>query len=161
MRQQWRELDQCIAKLDREFLHFTRCGEATKRLTSVPGIGPLTATALVAAVDDASSFQRARDLGAWFGLVPRQRTTGGKPRLLGISRRGNTYLRTLFIHGARAALPWLVKHQTRLGHWLRSLLARSHRNVAVVALANKLVRIAWATLHHKMPFKQESITQAA
>ena len=161
MRQQWRELDQRIAKLDREFLDSTRCDEATKRLTSVPGVGPLTATALVAAVGDASSFQRARDLGAWLGLVPRQRTTGGKPRLLGISRRGNTYLRTLFIHGARAALPWLAKQQTRLGHWLRSLLARSHRNVAVVALANQLVRIAWATLHHKTPFKKEEVIQAA
>ena len=159
MRQQWRELDQRIASLDREFLDCTRYDEATHRLTSVPGIGPLTATALVAAVGDASSFQRARDLGAWLGLVPRQQTTGGKPRLLGISRRGNTYLRTLFVHCARAALPWLAKHQTRLGLWLRNLLMRSHRNVAVVALANKLVRIAWATLRYKTPFRNQSIAQ--
>ncbi len=155
MRQQWRELDQRIAKLDREFLEFARSDEATKRLISVPGIGPLTATALVAAVGDANTFQRARDLSAWLGLVPRQRTTGGKPRLLGISRRGDTYLRTLFIHCARAALPRLAKHETRLGLWLRSLLVRSHRNVVVVALANKLVRVAWATLHHKTSFKNE------
>lgn len=155
MREEWRELDQRIAKLDREFLGFARSDEAAKRLTSVPGIGPLTATALIAAVGNASSFQRGRDLGAWLGLVPRQRTTGGKPRLLGISRRGNTYLRTLFIHCARAALPWLAKHETRLGLWLRTLLVRSHRNVVVVALANKLVRIAWATLHHKTPFRNE------
>ena len=161
MREQWRDLDHRIAVLDREFLEVTRSDEAAKRLISVPGIGPLTATALLAAVGDASSFKRARDLSAWLGLVPRQRTTGGKPRLLGISRRGNTYLRTLFVHGARAALPWLSKHQSKLGAWLRGLLARSHRNVAVVALANKLVRIAWATLHHLEPFRNNQTAEVA
>ncbi|TIN32037.1 MAG: IS110 family transposase, partial [Mesorhizobium sp.] len=119
---------------------------AARRLTSIPGIGVLNATALVAAVGDGSSFARARDLGAWLGLVPRQHTTGGKPRLLGISKRGNKYLRTLLIHGARAALPSLARSQTLLGAWLRSLLVRRHRNTVVVALANKLARIAWVIL---------------
>ena len=160
MRDQWRELDQRIVALNREFLECARADSAAKRLMSVPGIGPLTATALVAAVSDAGSFRRARDLGAWLGLVPKQKTTGGKPRLLGISRRGNTYLRTLFVHCARAALPWLSKMETRLGQWLRDLLARSHRNTVVVALANKLVRIAWATLRHNQPFRNELATNA-
>ena len=159
MREQWRDFDRRIAVLDREFLEITRSDMAAKQLTTVPGIGPLTATALLAAVGDASTFNRARDLSAWLGLVPKQRTTGGKPRLLGISRRGNTYLRTLFVHGARAALPWLSKHQTKLGAWLRGLLARSHRNVVVVALANKLVRIAWATLRHMTPFKDDQLVE--
>jgi hypothetical protein len=100
-----------------------------------------------------AAFRRGRDLGAWLGLVPKQHTTGGKPRLLGISKRGNTYLRTLFIHGARAAMPSLSKSQSPLGEWLRGILVRSHRNVVLVALANKLARIAWATLRRERSFE--------
>ena len=113
---------------------------------SVPGIGPLTASALVAAVGEARSFTRGRDLAAWLGLVPRQATTGGRPRLLGISRRGSKYLRKLLVHGARSALPILTSGATPLGRWLTGLLARAHKNTVVVALANKLARIAWAVL---------------
>lgn len=113
----------------------------------------LNATALIAAVGDGSSFRRGRDLAAWLGLVPRQHTTGGKPRLLGITRRGNKYLRMLFIHGARAALPSLAASASPLGAWLRGLLARGHRNVAIVALANKLARIAWAILRGNGSFE--------
>ena len=87
-------------------------------------------------------------MAAWLGLVPRQMTTGGKPRLLGISKRGNRYLRKNLIHGARAVLPYLVERKTPLGRWARRLLARAHQNVVVVALANKLARIAWAVLAH-------------
>ena len=112
----------------------------------VPGIGPLTATALIAAVDNAQAFKRGRDLAAWLGLVPRQATTGGKPRLLGISKRGNVYLRRLLVHGARSVLHPLAKSDTALGHWLRGLLARRPCTVALIALANKLARIAWAIL---------------
>lgn len=119
---------------------------------TIPGVGTLTATALVAAIDDAAAFRRARDLPAWLGLVPRQHTTGGKPKLLGISRRGNSYLRRLFIHGARAALPTLSKTDTPTGAWLRGLLARAHANVVVVALAAKMARIAWATLRRSTTF---------
>jgi transposase len=102
----------------------------------------------VAAVGNARTFSRGRDLAAWLGLAPRQATTGGKPRLLGISKRGNCYLRMLFIHGARTALPRLAQSDTPLGRWLKGLLERTHRNVATVALANKLARIAWAVLAH-------------
>lgn len=146
IRAEWRQLDQRIDALNAEFAEQARTDDAARRLLTIPGVGVLNATALVAAVGDGSSFRRGRDLAAWLGLVPRQHTTGGKPRLLGITRRGNKYLRMLFIHGARAALPSLAKSASPLGGWLRGLLARGHRNIAVVALANKLARIAWAIL---------------
>jgi transposase len=138
--------------LNGELVELARCDEKTRRLVSIPGIGVLNATALVAAIGDGADFRRARDLAAWLGLVPRQHTTGGKATLLGISKRGNTYLRTLLIHGARAAMPSLAKSETPLGAWLRGLLARTHRNVATVALANKLARIAWASLRKEQTF---------
>ena len=146
MRAQWRDLDRRIAAFDAEFTAAARSDATTKRLIGIPGIGVMNATALVAAIGDARTFAHARDLSAWLGLVPRQSTTGGKPRLLGITKRGNTYLRTLLIHGARAALPSLVASQSPLGSWLRGLSARAHRNTVVVALASKLARIAWAVL---------------
>jgi transposase len=158
IREEWAQLDRRIDALDEEFAVLARTDEVARRLTSIPGVGALNATALVAAVGQAESFGHARDLGAFLGLVPRQHTTGGKPRLLGISKRGNTYLRTLLIHGARAALPSLAKSETALGAWLRSLLARRHYNTVVVALANKLARIAWALLRRQTTF---SVVQAA
>ncbi len=120
----------------------------------------LNAKALCAAVGDARSFERSRDLAAWLGLVPRQATTGGKPRGLGINKRGNKYLRKLLIHGARAAMPTLAKSATPLGEWLRGLLARVHANVAVVALANKLARIAWAVLNRGRTFDHAAVAWA-
>jgi transposase len=100
MRAEWADLDRRIDALDQEFAQLARTDEVARRLTSIPSVGALNATALVAAVGKAEAFDQARDLGAWLGLVPRQHTTGGKPRPLGISKRGNTYLRTLLIHGA-------------------------------------------------------------
>jgi transposase len=146
MRAEWQMLDRRIAAFDDEFAARARSDEAARRLATIPGIGVLNATALAAAVGDAGTFTRARDLAAWLGLVPRQATTGGKPRLLGISKRGNVYLRKLLIHGARAAMPTLSRSATLLGGWLRDLLQRAHPNAVVVALANKLARIAWAVL---------------
>jgi transposase len=146
MRARWSELDRRIAAFDTEFVAEARSDAAARRLATIPGIGVLNATALIAAVGDARSFARARDLAAWLGLVPRQATTGGRPRLLGITKRGNKYLRTLLIHGARAALPSLARTESPLGNWLRGLSARAHRNTVIVALANKLARIAWAVL---------------
>jgi len=143
---EWRELDRRIAALSAEFVARAREDQAARRLATIPGFGALNATALVAAIGTGETFRRARDLAAWLGLVPRQATTGGKPRLLGITKRGNTYLRTLLIHGARAALPALSAAATPLGEWLRGLLARAHKNIVVVALAGKLARIAWAVL---------------
>jgi len=146
MREEWRSIDRRIKGFNDELAQRARNEEAAERLTRVPGIGVLTATALIAAVGNARTFTCGRDLAAWLGLVPRQATTGGKLRLLRISKRGNGYLRMLLIHGARTALPGLAKKNTPLGHWLRGLLARTHRNVVIVALANKLARIAWAVL---------------
>ena len=146
MRAEWRELDRRITALDEEFAARTKADDAARRLATIPGIGVLSATALVAAIGDGRTFARGRDLAAWLGLVPRQATTGGKPRLLGISKRGNGYLRRLLIHGARAAMPSLLGSATPLGDWLRGLSARTHRNVAVVALASRLARIVLAVL---------------
>lgn len=143
---EWRGLDGRIRALDHELTSAARQDQAARRLIEVPGIGPLTATALVAAVSTAEGFRGGRDFSAWLGLVPRQATTGGKPKLLGITKRGNKYLRYLLVHGARAVIGRLSEQTTRLGRWLRKLLARAHPNVAVVALANKLARIAWAVL---------------
>jgi transposase len=155
MRAEWRELDRKIEALNGEFIELARHNAAARRLTSIPGVGVLNATALVAAVGNASGFAKARDLGAWLGLVPRQHTTGGKARLLGISKRGNTYLRTLLIHGARAALPSLSQADTPLGRWLKAMIERGvHRNVVVVALANKLARIAWVVLRKETSFER-------
>jgi transposase len=113
----------------------------------------MNATALVAAIGDARTFTRGRDLAAWLGLVPRQATTGGKPRLLGITKRGSKYLRKLLLQGARSVLPKLARGDTWLGAWLRGLLARSHPNAVVVALGNKLARIAWAVVRHGRVFE--------
>jgi transposase len=96
---------------------------------------------LIAAIGAGESFERGRDLAAWLGLTPRKATTGGKPKLLGIKKRGNRYLRRMLVRGARAALPFVAEYETSLGRWLKGLLARVHKNVAVVALANKLARI--------------------
>jgi len=160
IRAEWSELDRRIDVLDQEFAELARTDEVARRLTSIPGVGALNATALVAAVGRAEAFDQARDLGAWLGLVPRQHTTGGKPRLLGISKRGNTYLRTLLIHGARAALPSLAKADTALGAWLRGLQARCHPNTVVVALANKLARIAWVLMRRETLFSTQRAASA-
>lgn len=157
MRAEWQELDRRIEAFDDEFAEQAGNDEAARLLTTVPGIGPLNATALVAAIGNAETFGRARDLPAWLGLVPRQVTTGGKPKLLGISKRGNVYLRKMLIHGARAALPTLSKRETPLGGWLRGLLARAHVNTVVVALAAKLARIICAVLRSGQPFEAQAV----
>jgi len=151
-RAQWEQLDQRIAAFDAEFVGWAKENEAARRLTTIPGFGAMTASALVAAVGQAESFDRGRDLAAWLGLVPRQFTTGGKPKLLGISKRGNKYLRKLLVHGARAAMPYVAERDTPLGRWAKALLDRAHPNVAVVAFANKLARIAWALLRRGETF---------
>jgi transposase len=135
----------------------TREDDAARRLATIPGIGVINATALVAAVGDASAFGKGRDLAAWLGLTPRQHSTGGKTKLLGISKRGNKYLRTQLIHGARAAMVHFVKQTTPIGTWVRHLLTRTHPNVVVVALAAKLARIAWAVLRHGSRYNQQAV----
>jgi transposase len=160
-RAQWAELDRRISAFDAEFVRWVKENEEARRLTTIPGVGPIVASALVAAVGRAESFDRGRDLAAWLGLVPRQFTTGGKPKLLGISKRGNKYLRRQLIHGARAALPYVAGRDTLLGRWAKELLGRAHRNVAIVAFANKLARIAWAVLRRGERFAVTGMPAAA
>lgn len=160
MRAEWLKLDQRITSLDDEFATRARSDADARRLATIPGIGVLNATALVAAVGTAEAFARGRDLAAWLGLVPRQITTGGKPRLVGITKRGNKYLRKLLIHGARSAMPTLAASGTPLGSWLRELLTRVHKNAAVVALANKLARIAWVVLRRGVTFDHAAANAA-
>lgn len=157
-RAQWRELDRRIAAFDAEFARWAKENEDARRLATIPGVGVTISTALIAAIGKAETFEHARDLAAWLGLTPRQATTGGKPRLMGISKRGNKYLRTLLIHGARAALPHLAERGTTLGRWAKNLLSRVHQNVAVVALANKLARICWAVLRSGKKFAAKEAT---
>ena len=152
LRAEWRSLDERIAAFDAEFVRMARDDDMSRRLSTIPGIGVINATALVAAVGDAASFGRGRDLAAWLGLTPRQATTGGKPRLLGISKRGNRYLRANLIHGARAVLPRIMAQDTPLGRWARGLSERAHKNIVVVALAAKLARIVWAVLRKQCSF---------
>ena len=160
LREEWARLDDGISAYDEEFKAITRQDAAAQRLATIPGVGAINATALLAAVGDASAFPKGRDLAAWLGLTPRQHSTGGKTKLLGISKRGNRYLRKQLIHGARAAMPHLAAKQTRLGAWLRDLLTRAHPNVVVVALAAKLARIVWALLRHERDFDQGELIAA-
>ncbi|HVI78703.1 MAG TPA: IS110 family transposase [Candidatus Acidoferrum sp.] len=149
VRQLKRELDQLALQLeeaDQLIQQAARENETCERLDAIPGIGPMTATALIAAIGNGAAFRPGRDLAAWAGLVPREYSTGGKQKLLGIGKRGNKYLRSLFIQGARAVLQFKDKQSTGLRDWLVKLTARTHYNVAAVALANKLARMAWAVL---------------
>jgi transposase len=146
LREEWRVLDEAIDAADQEIRSLAQDDEGCRRLMQVPGIGPLTATALVAAVGNGAGFTTGRGLAAWLGLVPQQHSTGGKPTLRGISKRGSRYLRCLFIHGARAVCRHHRHRSHRLGRWLTNLEARAHPNVVIVALANKLARTAWAVL---------------
>jgi len=143
------ELDQVALRLeeaDALIQQTAEDSEACRRLDAIPGIGPLAATALIAAIGNGAAFRKGREFAAWVGLVPREHSTGGKQKLLGISKRGNTYLRTLFVHGARAVMQFRDKQCPALKAWLAELASRVHFNVAVVALANKLARMAWAVL---------------
>lgn len=146
LRDEWGKLEEQIERVNREFAQAAKRDESCRRLLTIPGIGPLISTALTAAIGNGSAFHKSRDLAAWLGLVPRQHSTGGRSRLLGISKRGNPYLRRLFIHGGRAVFARVKRKDHKFGSWLDRLEARSPRNVAVVAMANKLARIAWAVL---------------
>ena len=139
-------LDDRIGSQDQVIKRLAQEHEGAKRLQQLRGIGPITATALIAAIGDGRQFARGRDAAAWCGLVPGQHSSGGKSKLLGISKRGDTYLRTLMIHGARAVLKTAQSKDDRLSQWLQKLCNRRNKNIAAVALANKTMRMAWALL---------------
>ena len=129
------ELDQLTGRIEEiDAVIQQRAGEdeACKRLTTIPGIGPVTATALVAAIGNGAAFRKGRDLAAWVGMVPREYSTGGKQKLLGISKRGNKYLRTLFVQGARSVVLQRHKQAPSVSRWLTQLLSRAHQNVCLL-----------------------------
>jgi len=150
------ELEQLAARIeqmDTVIQQEARENEACQRLTTIPGVGPVTATALIGAIGNGSAFGKGRDLSAWMGIVPGEYSTGGKQKLLGISKRGNPYLRRLFVQGARSVLQHRDKQAPGLSHWLAQLLTCTHQNVVIVALANKLVRMAWAILYKNESYR--------
>jgi len=147
-----KELDRQVDELEAQIKSWHRASDASCKLEKVPGIGPITASALVATIGDAKNFDGGRQMAAWLGLVPRQHSTGGKSNLLGMSKRGDTYLRTLLIHGARSVIFRAQQKVDKVG-WLNELVQRRNKNVAAVALANKNARIIWALLANDREFQ--------
>ena len=146
-----KEMDRQVKELEAQIQKWHRENEASSKLAEIPGLGPITASAIVATVGDAREFKNGRQLAAWMGLVPKQKSSGGKQNLLGISKRGDTYLRTLLIHGARSVINASEK-KAEPESWLKKLMVRRNTNVAAVALANKNARIIWALLAHGRTF---------
>jgi transposase len=156
-----KEMDRHVSELQAQIQLWHRDNEASRKLAQIPGIGPITASALVASIGDAKSFANGRQLGAWLGLVPRQHSSGGKPTLLGISKRGDVYLRTLLMHGARAVIRGGERKVDHAESWLARLIRRRNKNVAAVALANKNARIVWALLAHERDYSPGYLPSAA
>lgn len=153
------ELNRQVEELELQIKLWHKNNEASQKLEAIPGIGPITASAIVATVGDAREFKNGRQLAAWFGLVPKQCSSGGKQLLPGISKRGDTYLRTLLIHGARAVVRF-AENKAEPESWLRKLMARRNKNVAAVALANKNARIIWALLAKGRTFHPDHASAA-
>lgn len=146
-----KELDLQVQELELQIKLWHKENEASQRLEAIPGIGPITASAIVATVGNAAEFKNGRQLAAWLGLVPKQYSSGGKQILFGISKRGDTYLRTLLIHGARAVIRF-AENKVEPESWLRKLITRRNKNISAVALANKNARIIWALLAKNTTF---------
>lgn len=151
--QELRQTDDRVEQHDKRIQAAVKGDDRIQRLLAIEGIGPITASALVAAVGDAAQFSNGRNMAAWLGLVPSQHSSGGKERLGHISKRGDTYLRTLLIHGARAALNSSAGKEDRRSRWAHALATRRNRNIATVALANKNARIAWAVLSRQEMYR--------
>jgi transposase len=143
---EWKDLERQIVAMNVEVEQIASSDPACQRLRQIPGIGPLVATAIVAAIGNGAAFHKGREFSSWLGLVPRQHSTGGKARLFGISKRGNSYLRKLLVHGARSAVLRVKRERSPFGPWLNALERRSPVKVVITAAANKLARIAWAVL---------------
>ena len=150
-------LDQRVVELDHEIHSMAQHDPVAKRLQQLRGVGPLIATALVAAVGNAEQFANGRQMAASLGLTPKQHSSGGKDRLLGISKRGDVYLRSLLVHGARSVVWSAKKKDDRLSQWVTQVATRRHPNVAAVALANKTVRIAWVMLRDGVDYQADRI----
>ena len=153
-----RALDERVGELDREITVIAKSDPLAKRLQQLRGVGPVIATALVGALGNGEQFDRGRQMAAALGLTPRQHSSGGKERLLGISKRGDAYLRTLLIHGARSVIRTAKGKEDRLSRWVVALAARSHPNVAAAALANKTARMAWAMMRKGTDYQPDLVT---
>jgi transposase len=156
LREQWMRLsalDEQIARIEQRLQTWMKQDQSSKAIAAIPGVGVLTATAAVATMGEAASFRSGREFAAWLGLVPAQTGSGGKIRLKGISKRGDTYLRTLLVHGARSVL----LHAKDPGPWIEQMLRRRPKNVVIVALANKLARTIWAVLAHGQPYQKDKV----
>jgi len=159
--QEWKQTEIDIKAVSDEIERISNEDVRCRRLRQIPGFGPLVSTATVAAIGNGAAFRRGRDFAAWLGVVPRQYSTGGKQKLYGISKRGNIYLRRMLIHGARAVL-LRVKYDTGgFGQWVHRLAQRAPRNKVVVAIANKLARIAWAVLASGKDYRHQPLQPAA
>ena len=159
--QEWKQVELDIQVITDEIERVSKENSLCRRLQQIPGFGPLVSTATVAAIGNGSAFRRGRDFSAWVGIVPRQYSTGGKQKLFGISKRGNRYLRRMLIHGARAVL-LRVKYDTGgFGQWVHRLAQRAPRNKVVVAIANKLARIAWAVLSSGKDYQHQPLIATA
>ncbi|WP_415873834.1 IS110 family transposase [Burkholderia ubonensis] len=157
LREQWNglaRLDEQIAEIERRMREWKQEERAVKAISEIPGVGLLTATAAVAMMGDPKAFRSGREFAAWAGLVPKQTGSGGKVNLHGISRRGDTYLRTLLIHGARSVLT----HAKEPGPWVEQMNKRRPTNVVIVALANKMARTIWAVLAHDRPYRKDYVS---
>jgi transposase len=158
---EWKGLELQITELNDEVERIASSDAACQRLRQIPGIGPLVATAIVASIGNGSAFHKGREFAAWMGLVPRQHSTGGKARLYGITKRGNRYLRMILVHGARAVVLRSKRERIPMGSWLTSLEARAPRNVLIIAMANKLARIAWAVLSTGQDYRTDAVAVPA
>ncbi len=157
LRAQWNglaKLDEQVAEIERRMREWKKDDKAVKAISEIPGVGLLTATAAVAMMGDAKAFKSGREFAAWAGLVPKQTGSGGKVNLHGISKRGDTYLRTLLIHGARAVLT----HAKEPGPWVEQMKKRRPTNVVIVALANKMARTIWAVLAHDRQYQKDYVS---
>jgi len=156
-----KEMDKQVGELERQIKLWHRDNEQSRKLEAIAGIGPITATAFVATVGDVTSFKNARQVPAWLGMVPRHEGTGGKATLGRISKRGDVYLRTMLIHGARTVVAQLERKRDATDEWLRKLVARRNKNIAAVALAAKNARIAWAVLAHERSYERDYVANRA
>ena len=151
---QLRALKAQILQFDRLIMAWHRSNQASRRLDDIPGVGPALATALIATVADPRAFRSGRNFSAWIGIVPKQHSSGGKDRLGSISKRGDRYLRGLFVAGALAVIRYAKIHGTKRRPWLTALLARRPTKVAAIALANKIARMAWAMMAKGERYKE-------
>ena len=157
MWEEWKQLDERVESFNTQIEAIGSGDPVCQRLREIPGVGPLIASAVIASIGNGAAFHKGREFAAWLGLIPRQSSTGGKVKLLGISKRGNRYLRTMFIHGARSLVLRVNREHSPMGGWISSLEARAHCNVVIVAVAHKLARITWAVLSSGERYRPASV----